>query len=755
MKKNYFIEALVKRLIQFRYAFITLIAVATVFSVWAISGGLQIDNSLAIWFLEDDETYLEYQQFQRDYGSDEIVIAALPISYQQLPKQINVLDALSIDLERLSGVQSVFSIAQARYPIPMGGGLRWAPFYDPMRQDTQQQRLFNELVDYRAQLVSEDLEYAFLYTQLSSSDQIEAERSALIAAIEQTIKRYYEEAHITGPPILNQEYNKALQKEAGVFGILTLLVIALMLIFLLPNRRLAFIAALAVVLPTLFLFGLIASFGVKLNMISALIPTLLLVYALSDVVHILNAFNQELAGVPNASSVSIVLTRAIQRSVIPCALTTVTTIVGYFALYFSALPALKSMGLWASLGIVIAFVLAYLVIVLGVSFWSVETLKSQNNKISSSLRSSRLSEWIISVVKHRAKLVLVSSVMLLALATILALKVKVTTDSLALLPESSAKEALYKVEELLGSSSRLQLNLTLQDSATISYQEFLEDLSDFHLQLSTYPELGNVFSIHSVRSFLEKGYTTASFAQMASEKTLKNALKNASPSDNNVFNLISPDLNTFVITVGFSQMPTHELSSLFAKIERDFNAQFGEEIALEIDGFATVFATLNAFVVSSQLTTFGLAFLVILLLLTWYLKNFRRALIVLLPNLMPLFGLFALMYVFDISLGVTTAMITPIILGIAMDDTLHLLYHFLRPHASMSTQPLQPRLEGAIRYATPALLTSTISLIAGFFIIALSNTPAVSEFGLLCLVAIAIALLADLTFLPALIRRYW
>jgi len=527
------------------------------------------------------------------------------------------------------------------------------------------------------------------------------------------------------------------------------------LIILLPNRRFAFIAALAVVLPTLFLFGLIAAFGVKLNMISALIPTLLLVYALSDVVHILNAFNQELAGVPNASSVSIVLTRAIQRSVIPCALTTVTTIVGYFALYFSALPALKSMGLWASLGIVIAFVLAYLVIVLGVSFWSVETLKSQNNKISSSLRSSRLSEWIISVVKHRAKLVLVSSVMLLALATILALKVKVTTDSLALLPESSAKEALYKVEELLGSSSRLQLNLTLQDSATISYQEFLEDLSDFHLQLSTYPELGNVFSIHSVRSFLEKRYTTASFAQMASEKTLKNALKNASPSDNNVFNLISPDLNTFVITVGFSQMPTHELSSLFAKIERDFNAQFGEEIALEIDGFATVFATLNAFVVSSQLTTFGLAFLVILLLLTWYLKNFRRALIVLLPNLMPLFGLFALMYVFDISLGVTTAMITPIILGIAMDDTLHLLYHFLRPHASMSTQPLQPRLEGAIRYATPALLTSTISLIAGFFIIALSNTPAVSEFGLLCLVAIAIALLADFTFLPALIRRYW
>ena len=754
MRKRLDIETIVNRLIRFRYAFIALIAVGTLLSAWAISCGLQIDNSLAIWFLEDDETYREYQQFQRDYGSDEIVIAALPISYQQLPEQLDVLNALTQDLERLAGVQSVFSIAQARYPVPVGGGMRWVPFYDAQRQDAQQRRLFTELEDYRAQLLSEDLDRAFLYTQLSSSDQIEAERSALILAIEQTIIRYYEGAHITGPPILNEAYNKALQKEAGIFGLLTLLVIFIVLIILLPNRRFAFIAALAVVLPTLFLFGLIAAFGVKLNMISALIPTLLLVYALSDVVHILNAFNQELGHMSNAPSVSVLLTRAIQRSIVPCALTTATTIVGYFALYFSALPALKSMGLWASLGILIAFVMAYLVIVLGISFWSVEALRSHDTK-TSGLRESRMSEWIITVVKYRSKLVLWGSLLLLVLATVIALKVKVTTDSLSLLPDSPAKKALYKVEDLLGSSSRLQLNLTLQDSATMSYQEFLEDLSDFHLQLSTYPQLGNVFSIHSVRAFLEKGYNTASFAQIASEKTLKNALRNSSPSDKSVFNLVSPDLNTFVITVGFSQMPTHELSALFAKIKRDFNAQFGEDVALKIDGFATVFATLNEFVVTSQLTTFGLAFLAILLLLTWYLKNFRRALLVLLPNLMPLFGLFALMYVFDISLGVTTAMITPIILGIAMDDTLHLLYHFLRPDASLSTQPLQLRLEGAIRYASPALLTSTISLMAGFFIIALSSTPAVSEFGLLCLVAIAIALMADLSFLPALIRRYW
>jgi uncharacterized protein len=89
-----------------------------------------------------------------------------------------------------------------------------------------------------------------------------------------------------------------------------------------------------------------------------------------------------------------------------------------------------------------------------------------------------------------------------------------------------------------------------------------------------------------------------------------------------------------------------------------------------------------------------------------------------------------------------------------MDDTLHLIYHFVRPSSAVSTEPNE-RLNAAIRYSAPALLTSTLSLVAGFAIIALSSTPAVSEFGLLCLAAIAIALVADLTFLPALIRRYW
>ena len=754
MRKHPFLERFVSFIIRFRWAFVVLLAALSFFSLTAITRGLQVDNSLGIWFLEDDDTYNEYLQYQRDYGSDEIIIAAIPVTLAELPTTVVTLTELADAVEAFSGVNTTFSLAEATYPVPTSQGLRMAPFYDAKRQEQQQLALFEQLKDYRKQLLSDDVRYTFFYIQLDESTLIEQERSALVSKIETTIRSHFSGAHISGPPILNEAYNSALKNEAGLFGALTLLVISLLLFVLLPDRRFAWVASIAVILPTLFLFGLIAALGIKLNMISALIPTLLLVYALSDVVHILNALQQQRQHAKDQSAVQI-LTGAIRLSIVPCALTTLTTIIGYFALYYSALPALKSMGLWASVGIVMAFVVGYLVIIIGTSFMQMKPGLTRAAERSPKIYD-RFIGGLIDFLQNRSRAVLALSSLVLIAAGALALMVRVETDSLSLLSDSAAKDDLYSVEKALGSSSRLQLNLTLNDAGDLTFEEFLKKASKFHEKLESNPNLGNVFSAHSLRSFMQQRYAAASFAGSDPKASYQNALKDGSISENSFLNLVSADLNTLIFTVGFSQMPTSQLSDLLKQIESDFEQVFGPKtsVSLKTYGFATVFAKLNDFVVASQLKTFALAFLAIFSLLLLYFRSLRKALLIMLPNLVPIFSVFALMTLLNISLGVTTAMITPIILGIAMDDTLHLIYHFVRPSSAVSTEPNE-RLNAAIRYSAPALLTSTLSLVAGFAIIALSSTPAVSEFGLLCLAAIAIALAADLTFLPALIRRYW
>ena len=755
MRQHPFLERFVSFIIRFRWAFVALLAALSFFSLTAITRGLQVDNSLGIWFLEDDYTYNEYLQYQRDYGSDEIIIAAIPVTFNALPTAVAALNELAQEIESLDGVNTTFSLAKAVYPVPTSQGLRMVPFYDAKRQEQQQLALFEQLKDYRKQLLSDDVRYTFFYIQLDESTLIEQERSALVSKIETTIRSHFSGAHISGPPILNEAYNSALKNEAGLFGALTLLVISLLLFVLLPDRRFAWVASIAVILPTLFLFGLIAALGIKLNMISALIPTLLLVYALSDVMHILNALQQQRRHTKDQSAVQI-LTGAIRLSIVPCALTTLTTIIGYFALYYSALPALKSMGLWASVGIVIAFVVAYLVIIIGTSFMQMKSGLTRAAERSPKIYDRFIGGYLIDFLQNRSRAVLALSSVVLIAAWALALMVRVDTDSLSLLSDSAAKDDLYSVEKALGSSSRLQLNLMLNDAGDLTFDEFLNKASEFHEKLESNPNLGNVFSVHSLRSFMQQRYAAASFDGSDPKALYQNTLTDGSITENSFLNLVSPDLNTLIFTVGFSQMPTSQLSDLLRQIESDFEQEFGPEttVSLKTYGFATVFAKLNDFVVASQLKTFALAFLAIFLVLLLYFRSLRKALLIMLPNLVPIFSVFALMTLLDISLGVTTAMITPIILGIAMDDTLHLIYHFVRPSSAVSTDP-SDRLNDAISYSAPALMTSTFSLVAGFAIIALSSTPAVSEFGLLCLAAIAIALVADLTFLPALIRRFW
>jgi len=225
-------------------------------------------------------------------------------------------------------------------------------------------------------------------------------------------------------------------------------------------------------------------------------------------------------------------------------------------------------------------------------------------------------------------------------------------------------------------------------------------------------------------------------------------------SNGSIFNLIDFDNQMLSFTIAFPQLSSAEISLLIRAIEEEFEEVFGaSSVNLEINGFATVFARLNEYVVYSQLRSFIIAFLLIGIFFIIYLKNLRRAFIVLIPNLIPVFAVSALMVWLDISLGVTTAMIAPIVLGIAMDDTLHLLHNFRSSQRNKKEVGLA--LNDSIETTSSALIISSVSLGVGFFVISFSSIPAVADFGLLCMIAVLTALLADLLIMPSLIRRFW
>ncbi|TCK67896.1 hypothetical protein DFQ05_1679 [Winogradskyella wandonensis] len=748
MKK---LENLISKIIKFRIAIIAFLAVALGFSGYNTLNKLSVDNSLGIWFLEDDPSYQAYIKFQEEFGSDEIFIAMFPVENAIGKKEVSDLKALHNRIDALPYVQTSFSLAKAKYPIYANQKINFDDLYNDQRSDRGLKNLFSKLPNITSQLVSKDYKSQFFYIQLKPTSTVEEERQAIAAEMRQIIEENYKNYYLTGPPVLNEAYSKGIYKESLLFGVLTVLVITLMLLFLLPSKRYLIISLLSVAIPISLLFGLITSLGFALNMISMLIPTILMVYSVSDAVHIINIYHKE--GLTNKSLTKVeLLAVAIRKSFTPCFYTTLTTFVGYFALYLSPLPAFKNMGVFTCIGLVFSFILVYIITIIGFSYMNLNFEKAKPLLSLKRLNQSAFIDWLNRVTSDYKNGIIVGFTAVLIFGFYSIFQVKIDTNSRDLLAEGKAKHDLRKVETELGGSNRLQINISTSDGSVILNKDAFKQLEDFQAKLEANELMSNPVSVVTIKQFLEKR-TPVLFQSNVSENKLKETLAEVDTKKNQFFKLFSDDLSTAGFTLTLMEGRTSQLNKVLDDIKLAFESSFDtKKFDLKINGFAVVFAQLNNFILETQFKSFFAAFVVAFFCLLFFIKRFRTTVLVLIPNLLPLTVLAILMSLLDIPLDVTTAMITPIMLGIAMDDTIHLVHKYRKSKRVQGTA--EERMNKAMHYTGSALFSTTIALVGGFLIIASSATPSVRDFGLLCATTVAIALITDIFYLPALLKKF-
>lgn len=745
------LENIIETIIKFRIAIIIILAILMGVSGYQTLQKLRVDNSLSIWFLEDDPSYNAYIDFQENFGSDEIFIAMLPVENAIGEAEIQKLNTLHERIEILPYVKTTFSLAKAKYPIYANNKINFDDLYNEKRSEKGLKNLFSKLSNVTSQLVTKDYKNQFFYIQLNPTPTIEEKRKDIAGEIRTIIEKQYSNYYLTGPPVLNEAYSKGIYKESLIFGILTVLVITILLLFLLPSKRYLIISLLSVAVPVSLLFGLITSLGFALNMISMLIPTILMVYSVSDAVHIINIYHKE--GLVNKSLSKVqLLTLAIRKSLTPCFYTTLTTFVGYFALYLSPLPAFKNMGVFTCIGLVLSFILVYVITIIGFSFMNLNFEQAKPLLSIKKYSQHKFIDWLNGFTSQYKTTIIVSFTVVLLFGIYSIFQVKIDTNSRDLLAEGKAKQDLRTVEVELGGSNRLQLNISTSSGEKILNKEAMKQLEDFQNKLDNNPLIASPVSVITIKSFLEKR-TPVLFQSNISEDKIKSTLAELDVNDNSFFKLFSEDLTTAGFTLTLKEMRTSELEQVLDDVKKDFEASFDtSSYNLKINGFAVVFAQLNNFILETQFKSFFAAFFVAFLCLWFFIKSLRTTLLVLIPNVLPLVILAILMSLLNIPLDVTTAMITPIMLGIAMDDTIHLVHKYRRSKYIIGTP--EQRMNNAMKYTGGALLSTTIALVGGFLIISSSAVPSVRDFGLLCAVTVAIALITDIFYLPALLKKF-
>jgi predicted RND superfamily exporter protein len=320
-----------------------LAALCLVLSVLAATQlvSLSVSNSLEVWYPQDDPALLNYRQFQQTYGNDEIVVAAISRSQGFSTEEgAEIIGEMTDRLLDIDGVASVISLVT----VPQS------------------------LAEARGRLLSDDGQTTALVVQMMSGEAFEARRHRILNDISDAIASHGFEPRLAGYGVVFDGLNE--ESTTGTSTLLIyshgLMVVLLAIFFRRPGP--VALTLVAVGNATLWTMGLYVVLGQKLNMITMVLPTLVLVIGIADCMHILRSVAKQDPALARSERVVNGLSEVIG----PCLLTSVTTAAGFMALTTSGLPIVQTLGWFGGVGMIAAYLASVIICTAGLSWAATE-----------------------------------------------------------------------------------------------------------------------------------------------------------------------------------------------------------------------------------------------------------------------------------------------------------------------------------------------------------------------------------------------
>jgi predicted RND superfamily exporter protein len=341
---------------------------------------------------------------------------------------------------------------------------------------------------------------------------------------------------------------------------------------------------------------------------------------------------------------------------------------------------------------------------------------------------------------------------LLVLADIpFAMQVKVESNLIEFFaPEHSLSRSTDRVEDKLSGVTTMEVVLTTLGRDGLKDPATLAQIKSLQTWLEAQPEIDRSFSLVEVIEEMNKalaGEDLGAEALPTSRKLVEQLLLIYDGRD--LYELVNREFQRGRIALNLNVHGANEIGGVIERIEAHLEEQPIAGVTIEMAGYGKLFSDQEDSIVEGQVKSFASAFLQILLLLALLFRSFRGALICLVPNLAPLFFIFVMMGATGIALDVATVLIAGVILGITVDDTIHLYHGYLhRIHRGVS--PVFAIIR-SVESSGRAVVAISVVLIAQFSLLALSDFRPTAHFGVLCAVGLFAGQLFELLLMPALL----
>ena len=431
----------------------------------------------------------------------------------------------------------------------------------------------------------------------------------------------------------------------------------------------------------------------------------------------------------------------------PVFFTALTTILGLGSLSASPIQPIGHFGLIAAFGVALLCFLVLIVVPrVFVKFdrkdWQVK--KDKQSWLDKLLRlvvalSIRRAGWTISIL-----------IVLFAIGGPFVLKVTAETNLLKFFPEGHfVTENTQLIEDKLMGVMPLEIILTGDSRDSLKKLNNLEQINKLQNWLEQQPEIDRTTSLVD---FLEDMHKAMNFNDTAYQKLPYNNQLISQYffiyDGDEVYELVNREFNKTRVVISLHE---HNSSNIRKVIERMENYLRDNISGMnwDVSGEGRLFADQDKLLITGQLNSLMIAVLMIFLVMLYLWKSVSLSLLSMLPNLSPIAAIFIFMGIFGIWLDMATAMIASVAIGIAVDDTIHLVYGF-KKRLDRGSSVLYALVQSYYKTGR-AIVVTTMILCAQFLLVASADFIPISHFGLLTAIGLFIALIFDLVLLPALI----
>jgi len=745
--------------IKFLQKFRWFIVIGLPLIVFALASSLknaEMDGSYRIWFGEESKTLTDYDNFRKTFGNDDGVIILLKDEKGIFQKKaLQSIDNITKALWKMKYVARVDSLTNYQYVHGNPDDADDIVVEDFIKKiDKADEAYLKErkvIATHDPLLVnsfiSKDGTTTMILARLTPKVNDESDKSLEIMELVDKIlaperARTGYNYMVYGGPALNKAFTVIGTSDAMTFTPMVLLASIVLLLFLFRRVSGALIPIGVVVFTFLMVLSVQILLGYKLNNFTANLPVFVVAIGIADAVHIYSVWLMQRRG---GEKNELAVLHSLEKNFLPIFLTSLTTAIGFATLTISEVIPVFTLGVATASGAVLAFIISVV--------WMPATLLLLNKPIKAEViekeRAKKSLGYGKFILNNNKRIIVITS-LIFALLAIGITKVRVDSNTIRYFDKEVPirQSAEFMMNNLTGPMS-YEIVVDSGVKNGIKNPKFLKTVERFYREFQNdFPEVRHLSSLlDTIKRFnlvVDKKDEVPNNQNLIAQYLLLYSL--SLPQGMEINDRMDIDEQKLRITGQMDIVDTSKDLEMISYIENWWKKT---AYKATVEGQTFMFAYMQKDVTNTLIYSLSLALVLVTVVMFMIFRRIKLLWVFILPNILPVALVVGLMGWIGITIDIGVAIAGAIIIGVAVDDTIHFLVKYF--DARKRGLSMEETFDEVLRYAGKAILFTTIILTVAFSLFSFSEFTPNQNFGIVTAFALAIAFVVDLLLLPALL----